>query len=84
MRAHQTRPPGAGRLLILGIGLLVLVLAPTSAFAQSAKFEQFAETAPLAGEMAPDFTLNTLENESFNLMSVAADMPVVVEFGSFT
>ena len=64
--------------------LLAPLLTPTSGFAQSAKFEQFAETSPMAGEMAPDFTLMTLDNEPFNLLSVVADMPVVVEFGSFT
>ena len=67
----------------------ILLLLGASAFlvpvqGQSARFDEFAETSPKAGEMAPDFTLLTLENESFNLMSVAADMPVVIEFGSFT
>ena len=37
-----------------------------------------------AGETAPDFTLMTLDNESFNLMDEAKDMPLVIEFGSFT
>jgi hypothetical protein len=74
----------AGLGLFLGLGLLVLALAPTSALAQSARFEQFTVTSPKAGEMAPDFTLLTVDNEPFNLMEAAADVPVVVEFGSFT
>ncbi len=84
MRSDPLSPSEAGRALIFGISLLALLLTPTSAFGQSARFEQFAETSPMAGEMAPDFTLMTLDNEPFHLMSVVADMPVVVEFGSFT
>jgi uncharacterized membrane protein len=70
------------------LGAALLLLGTTAFFlpvqGQSARFDEFAEASPKAGEMAPDFTLLTLGNESFNLMSVAADMPVVVEFGSFT
>ena len=70
--------------LLLGLCLLLLALAPNTAQAQSARFDQFAETSPKAGEMAPDFDLLTLENEAFNLMAMAAETPVVIEFGSFT
>jgi hypothetical protein len=74
--------------LVQSLGSALLLLGATAFLApaqgQSARFDEFAETSPMAGEMAPDFTLLTLENESFNLMSVAADMPVVIEFGSFT
>ena len=66
-------------LLLLGASAL---LEPAQA--QSARFNEFDQVSPKAGEMAPDFTLLTLDNEPFNLMSVAADMPVVIEFGSFT
>ena len=52
--------------------------------AQSARFDQFAETSPKAGEMAPDLTLMTLDNEPFNLMEAVAEKPLVIEFGSFT
>jgi hypothetical protein len=79
-RANLSLASFAGSLLLLLGGSAFL--AP--AHAQSARFDEFAEASPKAGEMAPDFTLLTLDNESFNLMSVAADMPVVVEFGSFT
>jgi peroxiredoxin len=47
-------------------------------------FDNFTRTSPKAGEMAPDFTLLTLDNEPFHLMEAAADKPVVIEFGSFT
>ena len=70
--------------LLLGFCLLLPALAPTTAEAQSARFDQFAETSPKAGEMAPDFDLLTLDNEPFNLMEAAADKPLVIEFGSFT
>jgi hypothetical protein len=66
--------------LIFGLALLW----PANAQAQSARFEQFGQTSPKAGEMAPDFTLLTLENEEFNLMEAAAEKPLVIEFGSFT
>ena len=70
--------------LLLGLCLLLLALAPNTAQAQSARFDEFVETSPKAGEMAPDFTLLTLDNEPFNLLEAAADKPVVIEFGSFT
>lgn len=63
---------------------LTPLLAPVQAQAQSARFEQFGETTPMAGEMAPDFTLFTLDNEPFNLLDEVMDMPLVIEFGSFT
>ncbi len=70
--------------LLLGLCLLLLALAPDKAQAQSARFDEFSETSPKAGEMAPDFDLLTLENEPFNLMAMAAETPIVIEFGSFT
>lgn len=75
----------AGQALMAGPLLLSALLAcPDSSKAQSARFDQFAETSPKAGETAPDFTLLTLDNESFNLTEAAAEKPVVIEFGSFT
>ena len=70
--------------LLLGLCTLLLAMAPTTAQAQSARFDQFAETSPKAGEMAPDFTLMTVDNEPFNLMEAVAEKPLVIEFGSFT
>ena len=70
--------------LFLGLSLLFLALAPTAAQAQSARFDQFAESSPKTGEMAPGFTLMTLDNEPFDLMEAVAEMPLVIEFGSFT
>jgi len=61
-----------------------LLAAPHVARAQSAMFDNFVEASPRAGETAPDFTLLTLEGEPFHLMEATAEMPVVVEFGSFT
>ena len=70
---------------LVGVTFSVLLLSsPGAVQGQSARFDEFAETSPKAGEMAPDFTLLTLDNEQFNLMEVAADRPVVIEFGSFT
>ena len=69
---------------LLGICLLLPALAPHMVQAQSARFDQFAETSPKAGEMAPDLTLMTLDNEPFNLMEAVAEKPLVIEFGSFT
>ena len=66
--------------VVLGISLLL----PATVQAQSARFDEFADTSPKAGEMAPDFTLLTVENEPFNLMEAAAEKPLVIEFGSFT
>ncbi|UCC85045.1 MAG: hypothetical protein JSW46_09080 [Gemmatimonadota bacterium] len=66
------------------VALLVFLLAPPGLFAQSARFEQFAETKPTAGEIAPDFTLETLDGEGFTLSEVYAEQPVVIEFGSYT
>lgn len=67
-----------------GIALLAFLLAAPSLHAQSARFEQFTETKPVAGEVAPDFTLQTLDGEVFTLSEVYAERPVVIEFGSYT
>lgn len=79
--SHRFKPALA---VSMAICFLIITAAPTSAQAQSARFDEFAATSPKAGELAPDFSLLTLDNEPFNLLEVAADKPVVIEFGSFT
>jgi hypothetical protein len=76
--------PAPGFLVGVTYSALLFLSSPGAVQGQSARFDEFAETSPKAGEMAPDFTLLTLDNEPFNLMEVAADRPVVIEFGSFT
>jgi cytochrome oxidase Cu insertion factor (SCO1/SenC/PrrC family) len=66
------------------VALLAFLLAPPALYPQSARFEQFTETKPLAGEIAPDFTLETVDGEQFTLSEVYAERPVVIEFGSYT
>jgi cytochrome oxidase Cu insertion factor (SCO1/SenC/PrrC family) len=61
-----------------------LLTIPMVVKAQSARFDNFPDAKPTAGEVAPDFTLMTLEGETFNLHEVALDKPIVLEFGSFT
>lgn len=68
----------------LALCFLLTTALPTATRAQSARFEQFTVTSPKAGEMAPDFSLLTMDNEPFHLMEVVVDKPVVIEFGSFT
>ncbi len=63
---------------------LVLLTIPMVVKAQSSRFDNFPDAKPTAGEVAPDFTLMTLEGETFNLHEVALDKPIVLEFGSFT
>lgn len=79
-----TRRVRSGTGLVLGLAVATIALAPPAAQAQSSRFDEFAETSPKAGEMAPDFTLLTVDNEPFNLMEAAAEKPLVIEFGSFT
>lgn len=64
--------------------LLAFLLVPAGLYAQSVRFEQFTETKPLAGEVGPDFTLETVDGERFTLSEVYAERPVVIEFGSYT
>ena len=62
----------------------VMFLLPLTMSAQSAKFREFPNAQPKAGEMAPDFTLKTLDGEEFQLSEEVAKQPVVIEFGSYT
>ncbi len=65
--------------------LMLLALAvPSSLLAQGRKFDEFTNTHPLVGELAPDFTLPTVDGEQFTLSEAYAERPVVIEFGSYT
>ncbi len=72
--------------------ILVMSLSVTSLAQQQQRrprssggmFEEFPNRIPRTGEMAPDFTLKTLENETFTLREAIARGPVVIEFGSYT
>ncbi len=66
---------------VLAVFLLTI---PRVVEAQTARFDNFSNAKPTAGEVAPDFTLMTLDGETFNLHQVALDKPIVLEFGSFT
>lgn len=69
------------------VAILVCVVATLSvngATAQSSKFEEFPNVFPKAGDTAPDFTLKTLDGETFTLSEAYAEQPVVIEFGSYT
>jgi hypothetical protein len=86
MTRDPTRFSPAVRLLFTGLLLtfFAVLVAPQPAQAQGSKFDEFTATSPKAGEMAPDFTLMTVDNQPFNLMEAAAEKPLIIEFGSFT
>ena len=86
MKRDSVRPSPPARLLLAGLlfALLAILVAPQGTQAQGAKFDEFTVTSPKAGEMAPDFTLMTVDNQPFNLMEAAAEKPLIIEFGSFT
>ncbi len=75
----------------VSIALLTVLLLPQLSLAQQQQrrgggsmFEGFEERTPAPGEIAPDFTLKTLEGEEFSLSAAYTKGPVVIEFGSFT
>jgi hypothetical protein len=79
------------RLIVLAITLIISL--PVLSLAQQQQrrprtsggmFEEFPNRIPKAGEMAPDFTLKTLDGDTFTLSEAIADGPVVIEFGSYT
>ena len=70
--------------LPLALICLAIGLSAADVAAQSARFEQFVEASPKAGETAPDFTLKTMDGETFTLSEAYAEQPVVIEFGSYT
>jgi len=71
-------------MLFAGLSLLMVTATSTLSHAQSARFREFAITYPKAGDMAPDFTLKTLDGEIFKLSDAVKKQPVVIEFGSYT
>jgi len=70
------------RLAVLSLALALA--APGVAEAQSARFDEFTQAKPTAGEKAPNFSLMTLEGQPFDLHAAAMEKPIVLEFGSFT
>ena len=74
------------------LALILIISLPVFSQAQeqrrprsgSGMFAEFPDREPKVGEMAPDFTLKTLENETFTLSEAYEQGPVVIEFGSFT
>lgn len=72
------------RLVAAHVVALALLVWAGAAEAQSARFDTFTEATPMAGEIAPDFSLMTLDGEPFSLHEAAAEKPVLLEFGSFT
>ncbi len=70
--------------VLLALALLSGLLAPSSLPAQNRRFDEFTKAKPLVGEIAPDFTLETLEGIEFSLSAAYAEHPVVIEFGSYT
>jgi alkyl hydroperoxide reductase subunit AhpC len=64
--------------------LLALILCPTDVLAQGRMFDEFVKSNPKVGDIAPDFTLETLDGIQFTLSEAYATQPVVIEFGSFT
>jgi len=70
--------------VVLALALLFVSMVPSSLPAQNRRFDEFTQTKPMAGEIAPDFTLETLEGAEFSLSAAYAVRPVVIEFGSYT
>lgn len=77
----------------VSVALLAALVLPQLSLAQQQQqqrrrggsmFDGFEERTPTMGEIAPDFTLKTLEGEEFSLSEAFAKGPVVIEFGSFT
>jgi cytochrome oxidase Cu insertion factor (SCO1/SenC/PrrC family) len=76
--------PNGYRSVVPALVLAAFLLVPSSLHSQSRRFEEFTDTKPMAGEIAPDFTLQTVDGEEFTLSEVYAEGPVVIEFGSYT
>ena len=70
--------------LVPAVVTLALFAGPSALLSQSSKFDEFTVTDPLVGDVAPDFTLQTLDGETFTLSEAYAAQPVVIEFGSYT
>ena len=76
--------PKAPFRMLLVAALLALILCPSNVLAQSGTFDEFLKSKPKVGDVAPDFTLETLDGTEFTLSEAYAGQPVVIEFGSFT
>ncbi len=70
--------------LVSAVVILALFACPSAVLSQSSRFDEFTVTDPLVGDVAPDFTLETLDGETFTLSEAYANRPVVIEFGSYT
>ncbi len=70
--------------LVPAVVTLALFVGPSTLLSQSSKFDEFTVADPLVGDVAPDFTLQTLDGETFTLSEAYAIQPVVIEFGSYT
>ncbi|MEE9132933.1 MAG: hypothetical protein V3U13_05175 [Gemmatimonadota bacterium] len=62
---------------------LVILMNPSSLLAQRSSVD-FLATRPMVGDIAPDFTLPTLDGNSFWLKRAYLERPVVIVFGSYT
>jgi len=69
---------------LVTLACMSVLLLPVSLRGQSAKFDEFPDKEPTVGDVAPDFTLLTVEGEPFTLSEAYAQKPVVIEFGSYT
>ena len=72
-------------LLLLGVwAVWPLLSGSAGAQVPQARLDQAADFGPAIGAGAVDFTLRTLEGETFILSAAWEKGPVVIEFGSFT
>jgi len=77
---------------LIALALLLVISLPGISQAQQQSrarsgrgmFAEFPERDPKVGVMAPDFTLKTLDDETFTLSEAYEKGPVVIEFGSYT
>ncbi len=77
---------------LIPLALILIISLPVISQAQEQRrprsgrgmFAEFPEREPKVGEIAPDFTLKTLNDETFTLSEAYEQGPVVIEFGSFT
>ena len=78
------------RTTCLSLGLLAMLICMATPLSaddgepQNRKFDVFPAAHPAPGDMAPDFTLKTVDGEPFTLSEAYAEQPVVIEFGLYT
>lgn len=70
--------------IVPALASLAPLCLPSLVSAQSSRFEEFTITNPTVGDVAPDFTLQTVDGEQFTLSEAYSERPVVIEFGSYT